>query len=208
MSSAYADATHRTSAMVEMSRDSPAEVIRKVRTRRPEHAARPQPWPRFDSLPYHPRFVECLRRRMLGRQALGRQALGSLVVLSLAATPLLAREPAVRFDTGYLVSCRDVTPAEFAAANPHERLMEGRFRVTAIVEDGRCRKTTQYVYRFLNPPGRVRVVDYRPKTQQATAVAGNVRVEKKKEDSKTLGLSVSGSFESLVRGTAGYGSRF
>ena len=132
-----------------------------------------------------------------------RGALSGLVVLMFAAPPLLARAPSVRFDTAYLVSCRDVTTDEFTASNPRERLIEGRFRVTAIVDDGQLPGDMQFVYRFLSPAGRLRVVDYQPKTRQATAVAGNVIVETKKESSKSLGVSVSGSFESLMRGTAG-----
>ncbi len=124
-----------------------------------------------------------------------------LLWLGLAA-PALGRGVETHFDSASLVSCRDVTTDEFAAAHPLERLVEARFQVTAIVE-GQLPAAAQHVYQFLSPTGSVRVVDYQPKTEQASPVVGNVAIEKKKESSKSLGLSVSGSFESLVRGTAG-----
>ena len=127
----------------------------------------------------------------------------SSVVCLCALSPLLASSPDVRFDMAYLVGCRDVTTDEFAAANPKERLVEGRFRISALVDQADLPEGTQYVYRIVNPTGRLQIVDYRPKTRQSTAVAGNVSVEKKQESSKSLGVSLSGSFQNLVHGTAG-----
>jgi len=140
----------------------------------------------------------------LGRSTLPRHVvfLGAALIL-LNASPLLAAAGEVRFDTVSLVSCRDVTPDDFAAGNPHQRLVEGRFRVSALVNEADLPEGTQYVYRIVNPTGRLQIVDYRPKTRQSSAVVGNVSVEKKKESSKSLGVSLSGSFENLVRGTAG-----
>ena len=113
----------------------------------------------------------------------------------------------MRFDTAYLVSCRDVTTEEYAEANPHQRLVEARFHITALVADGESSAHMQYVYRLASPTGNVQIVDYDPHTQQSTAVAGNVSIEKKKETSKSLGISVSGSFESILRGHCRIGSR-
>ncbi len=141
--------------------------------------------------------------RLTSRPQLRHQAAQALVISVFIASPALARTPIVRFDTTDVVSCRDVTTDEFAAANSHERLIEARFRVSALVDDGRLPADTHYVYRFLSPAGRLRVVDYQPKTEQTSKVVGNVSVERKKESSKSLGLSVSGSFETLLRGTAG-----
>jgi len=125
-----------------------------------------------------------------------------LSFLALVPAPLLASCPFVEFDAVSLVGCRDVTTDDFAGANPRERLVEGRFRVTAMV-DGELPDDFSCVYRFQCPTGGLRVVDYRPRTRQATATAGNVVGEKKRDVSKSLGVSVSGSFESMLSGTAG-----
>lgn len=145
----------------------------------------------FHSFPLAPRVARRLRGAVV------------LLLTLVPATTLWARSPAVRFDTADLIGCRDVTTEEFATANPHERLVEAQLRVTATRSDGISNKDAEYLYRFSSPAGRLRVVDYRPRTRQATLLAGNVTVEKKRETNKSLGLNVTGSFENLVRGTAG-----
>jgi hypothetical protein len=109
----------------------------------------------------------------------------------------------LRFDAVDLVSCRDVTTAEFAAAHPQERLVEGRFRVSALRTETTWPEGMQCMYQFLSPAGQLRIVDYHPKSEQATALAGNVAVEEKQERSSSLGLSVTGDFQRLVQGSAG-----
>ncbi len=128
---------------------------------------------------------------------------GSLLLLLGASPKLLAAAPDVRFDTAEVVACRDVTTPEFQAVNPHERLVEARFRISAMIEDGQLPKGIQCEYQLINPTGRIQVVDYRPQTQQATPLAGNVSIEKKNESNKSLGLSISGSFQNIAHGTAG-----
>jgi len=46
-------------------------------------------------------------------------------------------------------------------------------------------------------------VDYEPKNSMDTRFAGNITHETKTESNKSLGVSLSGSFEQLVRGTVG-----
>lgn len=123
-------------------------------------------------------------------------------LLLFAASPMLRDARGVEFDTDSLVCCRDVTTEEFAETHPQERLLEAEFHVTAIA-DSQLHDGTQYVYRFLSPAGQVRVADYRPQTQQATKMAGNVSVEKKTDRNKSLGISVSGSFENVLQGNIG-----
>lgn len=110
---------------------------------------------------------------------------------------------AARFDTAYHVQCRDVTTEEFAALNPRDRLIEARFQITALASDDVPSSRLQYTYQLMSPSGSMQIVDYGPRTTQATSVAGPVSVESKRETSQSLGISVSGSFEKLVHGTAG-----
>ncbi len=108
----------------------------------------------------------------------------------------------VRFDAPSLVSCRDVTTDEFKEANPQARLVEARFEITALSGDDRSGQGLQYVYRFVSPAGSVQVVDYAPRTSQATPLAGNVSVERTEEKSRSLVASLSGGWEPLARGGA------
>jgi hypothetical protein len=124
--------------------------------------------------------------------------LAALIASASCPSPLWA----ARFDAVGVIACRDVTGDEFAAANPSERLLEARFQITAIPDDDRVERM-QYTYRLINPSGSVRIVDYDPRTSQSTSLTGPVSVETKRETNQSLGVSVSGSFESLLRGTAG-----
>ncbi len=128
---------------------------------------------------------------------------GTVPMVLLTVSTALAGAPDIRFDTASVVGCRDVTTTEFEASHPSERLVEGRFRISAIVQDGMLPEDVQYSYQIVNPGARVQIVDYQPQTRQATAVAGNVTVEKTKETNKSLGLSLSGGFQPIAQGTAG-----
>lgn len=115
---------------------------------------------------------------------------------------LQAASAAVRFDAPLLVSCRDVTTDEFASANPHHRLVEARFEISALRGGTLDSDTLQYEYRFVNPTGTLQVVDYEPRTVQATPLAGNVNVEQTAESSKSLAANVSGGYQPFGQGTA------
>lgn len=130
------------------------------------------------------------------------------IILSLAVSvmPLVvtgAETPSVQFDTGYMVPCYDVTPDNPDHLMAEERWVEARFRVSALVSDGALSDRAQYMYQFVSPLGSVNIIDYAPKTELATALAGNVGIEKKKEASKSLGINLSGSFDHLVQGSGG-----
>jgi hypothetical protein len=142
-----------------------------------------------------------------GRRALGGIDASQRLLLSLSAwllalsiaQPLLAD---VRFDAPALVACRDVTTEEFAADNPHQRLVEARVEVSALRDGEALSPDLQYVYRFLSPTGTLQFVDYEPRTAQATALAGNVHVEQTNEASKSLTAALAGGFQPFVQGTA------
>ena len=125
--------------------------------------------------------------------------LAALVALASCPPPLWA----ARFDAASVIPCREVTGDEFSAANPNERLVEARFQITALPDDDDPVERMQYTYRLINPSGSMRIVDYVPRTSQSTSLAGPVSVETKRETNQSLGVSVSGGFESWVRGTAG-----
>jgi hypothetical protein len=125
------------------------------------------------------------------------------VSVTVAAAVAVAGSPDVRFDTMNLVSCRDITTPEDAAADPRHRLVAARFQVTALPADDQRNSDMQYVYQFLIPAGNVRIVDYEPRTTQATSLAGNVVVEQTKEANKSLDVSLSGGFQPFAQGAAG-----
>ena len=132
------------------------------------------------------------------------RAAARLVVAGCTLTSLAAQAapPDVRFDAPFVVSCRDVTPEEFAASNPHHRLVEARFEISALLPAGAAPHTLQYLYRFISPTGSLQIADYGPRTSQATPLAGNVSVERQQERSHSLGASLAGGWQPFAQGTA------
>ncbi len=126
-----------------------------------------------------------------------------LSALPQASGIALAGSSEVRFDTMYLVSCRDITPDAAGMSDPQQRLVEARFQVTALPAEGEPAADMQYVYQFLSPTGNLQIVDFQPRTAQTTSIAGTVAIEHSQEGNKSLDASVSGGFLPFVQGTAG-----
>jgi hypothetical protein len=110
-----------------------------------------------------------------------------------------AEPPEVSFDVTPSVGCRDVTTAEFAEANPDERLVEARIEVSSLIRQGKEDDSLQYFYRFDSPRRTLRIVDYVPKTTLASDLAGNVTIEKKQETTKGFGMTVTAPLEWPVK---------
>jgi hypothetical protein len=123
----------------------------------------------------------------------------TVTVAHVPASSALAALPQVRFDVSCTVACYDVTPPEFAVMNPHERLVEARFQVSSLVHEGSEDDLIQYFYSIECPERCAQIVDYQPQTTLATDYASNIGVEKKHENSKTLGAGLTGAFDSFVK---------
>ncbi len=113
---------------------------------------------------------------------------------SFASRPAVAASPDVSFDVTPSVGCRDVTTAEFAEANPDERLVEAQIEVSSLIRQGNEEDLLQYFYRFDSPRRTLRIVDYAPQTTLASDLAGNVTIEKKEESTKGLAATVTAPF--------------
>lgn len=124
-----------------------------------------------------------------------------LVVITLLAPRAEAKSPRIAFDVHQIVGCNDVTPPEFAEHHPDERLVEARFPVSSLIEQGDEDDLIEYFYRFESPRRTARIVDYLPKTSMASELAGNVGVEKKKERTKSLGVVATGSLAEAINVT-------
>lgn len=105
-----------------------------------------------------------------------------------------AKPPRVRFDTMPAVGCRDVTDDAFALLHPDERLLEAKFEISSILDAGSEADLTEYFLRMTSPQQSFHVVDYSPRTTLASDYNGGIIIEKKKEDSKGLGLTATGGW--------------
>lgn len=111
---------------------------------------------------------------------------------------IAAATPHVAFDVASLVECRDVTPAEFAKLHPHERLIEARLQISALISGRSTDKLTELFYRIDSPERSMQVMDYLPRTTLASDYAGNVGIEEKTEQSATAGLNAAGAYGPLT----------
>ena len=121
-------------------------------------------------------------------------SLGALLAASASVgwQSVQAAPPRVTFDVAPVVACQDVTTEEFLASNPDEKLIEAAIQVSSLIRSGNEGDLLQYFYRLDSSRQSIRIVDYSPKTTLASDVAGNVSIEKKKEQTKGIGLTLSG----------------
>jgi hypothetical protein len=108
----------------------------------------------------------------------------------------------VRFDVVRVVACRDVTTAEFAAANPQKKLVRAVFEVSALVQGDESRLRENH-YQFTLPHRRMQVADYEPRTVSVSQYAGNIGVERQRESTKNATLAMTGGWKYLAQITGG-----
>src|SRR3954469_4662304 len=116
-----------------------------------------------------------------GRRAAGGLFLASCLALANFAATALAELPRVVFDMPYAVSCREVTPPEFAAANPGDKLIEVKLGISSLLQGGKEQDLAQYFIRVESPQRTMQVVDFLPKTAHESLHGSNTSVQKTSE---------------------------
>jgi len=109
----------------------------------------------------------------------------------------LAEAPRVHFDMPFAIACRDVTPPEFAAAHPGQKLMEAKIAISALLLAGEEKDLTQYFIRVESPQRTLSIVDYLPKTKHES-LATAVTKQESTERAAALGINLSGKYELLT----------
>jgi hypothetical protein len=103
----------------------------------------------------------------------------------------------VEFDVSYTVECRDVTPQEFAEANPNSKIVEAGFQVSALLRQGEEKDVRDLMYVIRSPETRLRVADFEPKTQVTSPITDAIEVVATDEDATLLDASVNAKIEPL-----------
>lgn len=116
-------------------------------------------------------------------------SLGSALLLGLS--DVRAGPSKVGFDVSYSVECRDVTPAEFAEANPDGKIIEARFQVSTLIRRGQEKDIKELMYVVSSPERRLRVADFAPKTQVESPVTDAIQIIEKGEEATSLDGSVA-----------------
>jgi hypothetical protein len=114
----------------------------------------------------------------------------------------------VQFDMPFAVAGRDVTPPEYATANPGRKLVEARLEISSLLVAGQEKDLTQFMIRVDSPLRSLVIADYLPKTLHQQ-IAGPVTMQKTTERTAALGINLSGKYEvmNLPGPSAGVGQK-
>jgi len=137
------------------------------------------------------------------------RALFTLLVMLSAECAIAGEPPRVQFDMPFAVACRDVTPPNYAAANPGRKLVEARLAISSLLVAGQEKDLTQFMIRVESPLRSLVIVDYLPKTLHESRTAGPVTMQKTTEKTAALGINLSGKYElmNLPGPSAGIGQK-
>ena len=108
----------------------------------------------------------------------------------------------VHFDVAETVACQPVEVAEESGQlSGGEMLITAKFEVSSLIRLGREDDLLQFLYVVESPQRTAQVVDYAPRTQLATSVAGHVNVQRQTERSNSLGLNATAQVSPLLSGS-------
>lgn len=105
-----------------------------------------------------------------------------------------AAAPRVAFDMSYTAECRDVTPAGFVAKYPDRRIVEARFRISTRLESGREADLEELLIEITSPEQPLTVVDFLPRTELDTDIAGEIEVVDHTENTASTNAGLMGNF--------------
>jgi hypothetical protein len=127
-----------------------------------------------------------------------------LLLLAAGISPALTAAPLeIKFSASQTVACRDVTPPEFAAISPGEKLIEAQFRVSALLWQGQEEQIEELLILIASPQRRLRVVDFWPKTESVSDIAGPIERSQTQDSTRSLEAGLRGSITAAQAGISG-----
>jgi hypothetical protein len=125
--------------------------------------------------------------------------LSGLLYGVVGASELFAWAPRVQFDMPTVLSCRNVTPPDFAAAFPGEQLIMVEFEISSFVQGGSVNDLLELEYRFATRG--MSLLDYAPRTTLESDYSAPLQFEEKRERTTTAGVAVVGGWEFIAKAT-------
>lgn len=119
--------------------------------------------------------------------------LAAFMVSASGPAGFAADDPHVHFDSSAAAECYDVTTPEFVAAHPNEKLIEVRVLVSLLLERGQAEDLGEVVITIDSPQRRLRVIDFEPRTELVSDVAGEIEIVDSSEDSRTHDATIGGA---------------
>ena len=136
----------------------------------------------------------------------GTGIIAELFHFELARSPVTAAspQPSVHFDAPSSAACLDVTPLEFQAQNPLEKLMAVRVAVSLLSNARDASEIDEVVYYLHAFENRGQIIDYGPKTTAVSDVVGSIRVSTESKTGGGLQLNAGAHFEEVLDGGASF----
>lgn len=135
-----------------------------------------------------------LRSRL---RATARAALVAAVLLIGAES----RGVEIAFDLPDMIECRDATPADFAAAHPTLKVIEGKFRISARVVAGSLSEIVDFLYVLESDDRTLRLQDYLPNTTlESTVVDDQLEITSALEKSQAVTADAHVVYKPLALG--------
>ena len=98
----------------------------------------------------------------------------------------------VTIDVGTIVECKDVTPKEYAETHTQQRVVEAKVRLSVLLQSGHEADLEQLQVAIGSPDRRMRVVDFQPRTELGSELAGDVEVCNSNDMVQSLNASLGG----------------
>lgn len=132
-------------------------------------------------------------------------SLGRVCALMLAAAPVFntpapatAAEPQLSFDFGRTLECRDVTPPDYAAAYPDERIVECTLQLSVSLARGDIAEVRSLRVEVIDDDRRLRVFSFSPSTQLASELADDIERTTTTESNYEVGASLGGELPAVI----------
>jgi hypothetical protein len=128
----------------------------------------------------------------------------SYAPLSTPVAVLHAAEPALSFDFGRTLECRDVTPPEYSEQYPDNRIVECTLRLSVYLASGNIDEVDAIRVEVSDSDRRLRVFDFSPSTRLESALADDITWTKTTESSHSIGASLGGELPACIGGVVAH----
>ncbi len=115
-----------------------------------------------------------------------------------SANRAVADEPALAFDFGRTLECRDVTPTDYADAYPDKRIVECTLRLSVSLASGSMSAVESIRVEISDADHRLRVFDFSPSTRLESGLADNIEWTKTIESTSEFGASLGGELPACI----------
>jgi hypothetical protein len=109
-------------------------------------------------------------------------------------------EPALAFDFGRTLECRDVTPPEFLDTRSDERLIECTLRLSVSLESGSIDEVESIRVEISDCDRRLRVFTFSPSTRLESEYSKEIQTTKTIEKSHSISASLGGELPVPIGG--------